>query len=96
MFDNARPSDIVTFLQRIDPTVLVNRTPIDAWREFLKKNNGGNGTINDMEVNWLAAKGSQGNGKGGHDQEQNYLSSKGFSGSKGDKIRAYLRGSATQ
>jgi len=96
MFDSASPSDIIAFLQRIDSTVLAGRSPSDAWKEFLKKNSGGAGTLNDMEANWLNSKGASGSGKTSSDQNDMYMSSKGFSGDRRDKIRNYLRGSATQ
>lgn len=94
MWDSASPADFVAFLNRIDSSVLANRTTREAWIEFLKKNGGTGGTLNEMETNWLNSK-SSGNGSG-QDKADMYMNSKGFSGTRRDKIRAYLRGSATQ
>ena len=94
MFDSASPSDIVAFLQRIDSTVLANRTPIEAWNEFLKKNGGTGGTTSEREGNWLNGK-VTGN-KGSNDKVDDVGNLKGYSGSKGDKVRKYLKESATQ
>lgn len=94
MFDNARPQDIIAFLQRIDSTVLSGRSPRDAWVEYLKKNGGGTGSLNDLEKNWLNTLGSS-TGEKTHDKLQSRMSAKGFSGSLTDKVHAYLTGSAT-
>jgi len=94
MFDSASPSDIVTFLQRIDPTVLTNRNPLEAWNEFLKKNGGIGGSTSEREANWMNGKVS-GN-KGNNDKIEDIGNSKGYSGTKGDKVRRYLKESATQ
>lgn len=96
MFDAASPSDIVAFLQRIDSTVLPGRSPRDAWREFLKKNGGGSGSLNDMEASWLRTRSATNSGKGCSDATDNYGTVKGYTGTRGDKVRAYLKGSATQ
>lgn len=96
MFDSASPSDIVAFLQRIDSTVLPGRSPIQAWAEFLKKNGGGSGSINEMERNWMLGKSATSAGKSSSDMVDNYGTVKGVSGSKGDKVRNYLRTAATQ
>lgn len=94
MWDSASPQDIITFLNRIDSSVLANRTTREAWIEFLKKNSGTGGNLNERETNWLNAKiavvGTE------HDKADNYMNAKGFSGTRRDKVRAYLRGSATQ
>lgn len=96
MLSAALPSDIRAFLERIDPTVLTGRYTNEAWAEFLKKNGGGSGSINDMEVNWLNSKSATNAGKGRGDALNNYGSVKGYSGTPGDKIRQYLRQAATQ
>ena len=95
MFDNARPQDIIKFLERIDSTVLVGNTPIDAWRQFLRKNGGTGNTLNEQETNWLNTR-TGAPGETGSDKSDAYGTKKGFSGSRADKIHAYLLGSATQ
>lgn len=96
MINAASPSDIRSFLQRIDSTVLTGRSTNEAWAEFLKKNGGGSGSIHDMEINWLNTRSATNSGKGRGDAIDNYCSGKGFTGSKGDKIRQYLRTASTQ
>ena len=95
MYEAAAPGDILAFLQRIDSTVLAGRNPKEAWIEFLKKNGGGAGTLSDLEMNYINTKLAIA-GKGKKDTIDHYLTTKGYTGTFGDKVRSYLRQSATK
>lgn len=94
MFGAASTSDIVTFLQRKDATLLANKTPLEAWRAYLIKNTGLNGGISELEKAWLNKQGGTGNTI--HDALTNYFNAKGFNkGGRSDSVKNYANGIVT-
>jgi hypothetical protein len=94
LFQQSNISDIITFLQRKDPTLLAGRTPQEAWRCYLIKNTGGGGDIAGLEKAWLAKQGGVGNT--GHDLLTSYLNGKGYvTGTISDRLKDYHKGIVT-
>jgi hypothetical protein len=94
LFGTGNPSEIVTFLQRKDSTLLSGRTPQEAWRMYLVKNTGKDGNVAELERIWLIKQG----GVGATHAEvlDSYLSSKGFNRKhRGDSIKDYANGIVT-
>jgi hypothetical protein len=91
MFEQFSTEDLISFLQRQDSTVLVGRTPLEAWRCYLIKVTGTSGTLRELEDRFLNLKG--GTGKTTSDLLHSYLNGKGFgSGSIKDKVKNYSKG----
>lgn len=98
MFPGSKPANIVAYLQRIDSTVLTGRRPLEAWREFLKKNGAGAGNnyLKTMESNFLATQSSSAVGTRA-DRVRTYMGVKGFAAANiGDAKRKYLSETALQ
>jgi hypothetical protein len=94
LFGQGLPSDIVTFLQRKDSTLLNGRTTQEAWRMYLVKNTGLNGNVHEMETAWLIKQGGVGSTM--HDALGSYMNSKGFNRKgRSESIRDYANGIAT-
>lgn len=91
LFRMAKPELIRGFLARNTSASLTNRTAMDAWMHFLTANNGGGGSLEDRERNWLHSLGASGEQLG--ELWSSYLSSKGFTaGSLEDRLRAFMIG----
>lgn len=87
-----RQTDVMEFLQTADPTSAAGRTTGDAWHQFLVGQTGIDGSIEDLERQWLRSEGASGETL--HDLWGNYLSASGYtSGGLKDRFRAFVNSS---